>query len=452
LNTDQTKIYTIFDYDGLIFFYTILVFDGSITGTTYKGYSNIPMGKRARIQQKGDYLYLLFGTSSAMYLVKYNPSTQAFINYYESTNTLNYFNLCDFVISDSAIKLYGQIQPSVSDLYMWWSGKTFDTSFSANVDYRLVSDSVSPMTVTNYPMATFTSLTETPATLGVNTTYSYKSDTSYLTDDSTIYYLAENESYNYTVEVLCSVGGGGGITYSLAQNGVYPIPNWVAIDSSTALLSINTPTVDEDILFSFLVRSTEDGKDFDQTMNLIVQDCQVSNCKTWKTYFSNVWLAWNDPYSVSEDGSTWISLSTETVKTLAQGAAAVGAATGTAISITSSSSQGMWSSANQYQMLMLLPLTGAYVPEEVLFFLEGFNFAMLSFDFIPSLPIEGVHNTEELMSWDEESEYLSAIGVQTKWIIVNYVKSFMMIIYLITFHLTLLALYSLSKNCHRYIK
>ena len=48
---------------------------------------------------------------------------------------------------------------------------------------------------------------------------------------------------------------------------------------------------------------------------------------------------------------------------------------------------GIWSIINQFQMLMLLILTGAFIPTTVKEYLSGMNFVLLNFDFIPFIDV-----------------------------------------------------------------
>ena len=47
-----------------------------------------------------------------------------------------------------------------------------------------------------------------------------------------------------------------------------------------------------------------------------------------------------------------------------------------------SSPQGLWISVNQLQLILLLLLTGAYFPKQVVDYLESLKFALMSFTFI----------------------------------------------------------------------
>jgi hypothetical protein len=51
--------------------------------------------------------------------------------------------------------------------------------------------------------------------------------------------------------------------------------------------------------------------------------------------------------------------------------------------ITMSSPQLTWSTINQYQLLMLITIIGAYIPDNVLTYLHGMELRTLTSSFIP---------------------------------------------------------------------
>jgi hypothetical protein len=110
--------------------------------------------------------------------------------------------------------------------------------------------------------------------------------------------------------------------------------------------------------------------------------------------------------------------------TTAQSIVVASMAAGTLTSITSSSSQGIWSSSNQCQMLMLLPLVGAHLPDDVLFFLQELDFTLFSFSFIPSIKLDGSYTLPQMLEMDQKIEYLEDIGLESRLTIVNSFKLF----------------------------
>lgn len=76
---------------------------------------------------------------------------------------------------------------------------------------------------------------------------------------------------------------------------------------------------------------------------------------------------------------------------------------------------------NQMQLLLLLLLTGAYIPDQIVKFLSGFVFLNFSFDFIQ---VEKYTHTESIVQYFDEAQnnaYLNDVGMTSKSaFVVNY--------------------------------
>ena len=98
---------------------------------------------------------------------------------------------------------------------------------------------------------------------------------------------------------------------------------------------------------------------------------------------------------------------------MGQAVVATGASIGSISAILStSSSQGAWSSINQFQLYLLVPLIGATIHENVLMFLEGFRFSALSFSFINFDWIPGFGTFISIFPDTENSQSFESIGAQ----------------------------------------
>jgi hypothetical protein len=84
-----------------------------------------------------------------------------------------------------------------------------------------------------------------------------------------------------------------------------------------------------------------------------------------------------------------------------QGAVALGIAT------SISSPQGAWSMVNQFQVLMLMPLTGAYFPPKVISFLTGMRISLFSFNIIPLKSVPGLNYILNLVDFEQKDEYFT---------------------------------------------
>ena len=98
---------------------------------------------------------------------------------------------------------------------------------------------------------------------------------------------------------------------------------------------------------------------------------------------------------------------------MGQAVVAAGASMGSISAILStSSSQGAWSSINQFQLYLLVPLIGATIHENVLMFLEGFEFSAFSLSFINFDWIPGFGTFISVFPDTENNQYFESLGAQ----------------------------------------
>ena len=55
-----------------------------------------------------------------------------------------------------------------------------------------------------------------------------------------------------------------------------------------------------------------------------------------------------------------------------------------------SSPQAVWTMVNHFQLLLLMPMTGAYFPSEIIEYLTGMSISMFNFYFIPFPGLPGI--------------------------------------------------------------
>ena len=106
----------------------------------------------------------------------------------------------------------------------------------------------------------------------------YTSDVYFLTQDQSISTL-ENNYVQITPNLPCSSSGLTAITYTLVEYNGNPIPSWVSIDSSSGVLTLNTPDVSSDTEYSISVSSSISGTSTPvlKHIKLSVQMCIVVN-------------------------------------------------------------------------------------------------------------------------------------------------------------------------------
>jgi hypothetical protein len=115
--------------------------------------------------------------------------------------------------------------------------------------------------------------------------------------------------------------------------------------------------------------------------------------------------------------------------------------------IGASSSQGAWSSVNQFQLYLYIPLIGAFIHEDLLVFLEGFSFALFNFAFIPLIKIPGLSSIINLLPSDLHEGYVENIGMKYKSTVKNIASLLLISVFLLALHLLLVVpLYIKSKK------
>ena len=154
--------------------------------------------------------------------------------------------------------------------------------------------------------------------------------------------------------------------------------------------SVTTPSVSANTDYSFYVTSTVAGVTdaIPKLVKISVVDWAVSNCKTWSNGDGTACTAWNTGYTLSSGKwnltptSTPTSTTTTTTNKAAveatEEAKALSATTVSFVGITCwvtfvsgaasySSFTSLWALINQLQLMFLLLLTGAFIPEDVVY-------------------------------------------------------------------------------------
>jgi hypothetical protein len=101
---------------------------------------------------------------------------------------------------------------------------------------------------------------------------------------------------------------------------------------------------------------------------------------------------------------------------------AVGVILSFATAITSMSSPQMaFSMLNQFQMYILLPIIGAYIPQRVIDVITGMSFIMFSFSFIPFEKIPFIADLFTLIDYDQSDDYFDSIGLTSGSSFLNHI-------------------------------
>ena len=130
---------------------------------------------------------------------------------------------------------------------------------------------------------------------------------------------------------------------------------------------------------------------------------------------------------------------TEGVVTAVIMGAAVAASMGAAL-LSMSSPQGAFSMINQFQLFILLPLIGAYLPFTVITSITGMSIAMFSFSFIPFDKIPLINTLFNVFDYDQSDDYFDDIGLTSGSAFLNHIGLLLIIGVFILFHLLIIAI------------
>ena len=105
--------------------------------------------------------------------------------------------------------------------------------------------------------------------------------------------------------------------------------------------------------------------------------------------------------------------------------------------INVSSPISMWFIINQFQMLMLLLLTRAYMPKRVRQYLTDMNIVLFNFNFIPVYRISLIYDLYLWIKFDHNDDDLKDIGVKSGSTIVNNISTIAILILFAIIHMTI---------------
>ena len=240
----------------------------------------------------------------------------------------------------------------------------------------------------------------------------YSSDRYIILDTQDLGTISSCTQKSVTLDLTWSLSGNTGISHLLISDSTSSPPSWISLNSSTGVLSMTTPNLTAAASYQFYVKSEVSG-DSNVYQNLI--KLTVDKYVYVKRQFTNEVKA--NTYST-------------------QAVMAVGVAFWSVSSFMSfSSPQAIWMIANQFQLMLLLPLTGAFIPEDVVNYFTGGSFTNFNFDFIPTIKSPVGISLKDFFGDSLNSDSLANLGATYKWWLLNHISLITMIIVWVTLHL-----------------
>ena len=119
--------------------------------------------------------------------------------------------------------------------------------------------------------------------------------------------------------------------------------------------------------------------------------------------------------------------------------------------------QSLFSSANQLQLLMMLPLFRIYMPKAVIGFYFKIGWAMFGLDFLKFDIWPGYNTVSSTFSTTQSDQYLYLIGIEDSSSLMNSLSMFILLVWLFLLHPLMYCMYwwvedkATPNRCHRVI-
>ena len=105
-----------------------------------------------------------------------------------------------------------------------------------------------------------------------------------------------------------------------------------------------------------------------------------------------------------------------------------------------------WALVGQFQLMMLVPMLGGYLHDDVVKYCVGVDYSLFSFSFIPNLHLPGVQHALEYLDYKQEDEYLKEIDLESASSVVNLFKIFQTLSFIVILHLVYLLVFKVIQK------
>jgi hypothetical protein len=221
------------------------------------------------------------------------------------------------------------------------------------------------------------------------------------------------------IVLTCSAAEVNPLTFGIGAYNGGSVPSWASIDSANEKLKVDNADSSQTQNFQFYANAYFGTEAFSKLIDLTFYPsakCTVDNWDTWVNGDSNTCQECSSGYSLS--AGKWVSDMIGAAGAVAKAALAIGVLANIA------SPQGSYSMINQFQIFLLMPLTDAYFPQEVITFLTSIDFTMFSFSFLPIKNLPLVNTLFELIDFDQTDSYYDQIGLESGSTFINHYTLF----------------------------
>ena len=442
-DSNANIVYSSNCFDNKFLFFKFNANTGSTIGNRFiNNFSTTSWGKTETSVKQSNKIYTVPILDSTQYVYVFDISSDSFTGYFKILTTQYAYS---FIAKSYVLYLFGYKTPSFT---LWDMSKVGENLISfpdfatttnitrtlAPTEYQIVASLTPASTLTSYSitLSTISPSEISSVLISISTAPdTFSSDVIYYLDSYTNLNIGELKTLSLPIDLTWSIDGSTAITYSFIQIGSNQIPNWITLNTISSKLELTTPDVNTNTNFTFGVQATVNGYNYVKTILL-----QVIDSNTQQNSSSN---STNLPSSSNPQIINVLSY-------WAISASAIVGILGLVLTLTNNSSTSMiWSLVNLYQMLLLLPLIGAFMHTYVVDFIKGVQFSVLTFS-LPQNKQQSVQEELSYFEWVQDNQYLNDIGIEYWSTLMNISSSIMVDLLIVMIHLSCLFLYLWLRN------
>ena len=204
--------------------------------------------------------------------------------------------------------------------------------------------------------------------------------------------MVENNTMQISPDLPWSSSQNTQISFKIDNYYDNSIPFWIKINSKTGLLYVEAPSVTLDTTYYFYVDSIISGSSVQKLIKLSVLKWSVDNWNKWLSANKLVWEEWDSGYKLISNTckSTDISRETNAIKKTTQAVTALLAFLVVASGIAFPSSFScIWLMIYHAQILLMLLLIGAFIPNDIIQVITGIDYFWNPFYYISANNLKG---------------------------------------------------------------
>ena len=122
----------------------------------------------------------------------------------------------------------------------------------------------------------------------------------------------------------------------------------------------------------------------------------------------------------------------------------------TMFSSSTSSSSNSFGMINQIQLVIILPLIGAYIPEKIYDYLKSMNASLFNPNFTPTSNSSSTNSFKSLFDFKQQNSYLYLLQLNSGSAFVNIVDLSTTVGFVICFHVAIVILYAILRRIRRF--